>query len=192
MSANVLDVRLSARSGRIFSIGHSTHELSEFIRLLHAHRVGQVADVRAHPGSRRLPWFNLEALSRELPEHELLYAHVPQLGGRRRSFSDTPNRGWREAGFRGYADHMASAEFAAGIKALQALARCRPTAMMCAEGLWWRCHRRLVSDALTVAGWEVVHIAPDGAATTHELTPFAALDAERLTYPPVEAAPGSS
>jgi uncharacterized protein (DUF488 family) len=177
---------------RIFSIGHSTHELSEFIGLLHAHQVGQVADVRAYPGSKRVPWFSLEVLSGELPTHELLYAHLPQLGGRRRPSPDTPNRGWREGGFRGYADHMAGAEFAAGIEALQALAWRRPTAMMCAEGLWWRCHRRLVSDALTVAGWEVVHTAPNGGATTHELTPFAALDAERLTYPPVEAASDSS
>jgi uncharacterized protein (DUF488 family) len=148
--------------------------------------------VRAHPGSRRLPWFNLEALGRELPAHGPLYVHVPQLGGRRRPSPDSPNRGWREEGFRGYADHMASDEFSAGIEALQGLARLRPTAMMCAEGLWWRCHRRLVSDALTVAGWEVVHIAPNGGVTTHELTPFAALDAGRLTYPPAGAAPGSS
>jgi uncharacterized protein (DUF488 family) len=144
--------------------------------------VEQVADVRAHPGSKRLPWFNLEALSRELPAHDLLYAHLPQLGGRRRPSADSPNRGWRDFGFRGYADHMACAEFAAGIEALEALARRRPTAMMCAEGLWWRCHRRLISDAVTVSGWEVVHIAPDGGVTTHEITPFAALDAERLTY----------
>jgi uncharacterized protein (DUF488 family) len=192
MSTNSPEVRLSSTSGRIFSIGHSTHELSEFIRLLRAHRVEQVADVRAHPGSKRLPWFNLEALSRELPAHDLLYVHLPQLGGRRRPSPDSPNRGWRKGGFRGYADHMAGAEFAAGIEALQALAWRRPTAMMCAEGLWWRCHRRLVSDALTVAGWEVLHIAPNGGATTHELTHFAALDAGRLTYPAVEATPSPS
>jgi uncharacterized protein (DUF488 family) len=177
---------------RVFSIGHSTHKLPEFVRLLRTHRVEQVADVRAHPGSKRLPWFNLEALTRELPLQKLLYVHLPQLGGRRRPSPDSPNGGWQVEGFRGYADHMASAEFAAGVEALQALARERPTAMMCAEGLWWRCHRRLVSDALTVDGWEVVHIDPQGAASTHELTPFAVTDAGRLTYPPAQASLGAS
>ena len=103
---------------------------------------------------------------------------------------DTPNGGWKVEGFRGYADHMASTEFAAGIDALQALADRRASAMMCAEGLWWRCHRRLISDALTVKGWEVVHIAPDGGVAAHELTPFAVLKAGRLTYPPAQASLG--
>lgn len=176
---------------RIFTIGHSTHELPEFVQLLRAHQVEQVADLRAHPGSKRLPWFNREALARELPLHELLYVHLPELGGRRRPSPDSPNAGWEVKAFRGYADHMASAEFAAGMDALRALARERPTAMMCAEGLWWRCHRRLVADALTVDGWEVLHIGPQGAATTHELTPFAVADAGRLTYPPMQASLGS-
>ena len=193
MATNGLEARLSSSSGgRIFSIGHSTHELTEFVRLLHTHRVEQVADVRAHPGSKRLPWFNLEALRRELPAHELLYVHLPELGGRRRPSPDSPNGGWEEEGFRGYADHMAGAEFAAGVEALQALARLRPTAMMCAEGLWWRCHRRLVSDALTLNGWEVVHIGPKGEATTHELTPFAVREQGSTTYPPAQRPSGSS
>ena len=172
---------------RIFSVGHSTHELAELVGLLRAHEVAQVADVRAHPGSRRLPWFNHDVLSRELPARGLLYVHLAQLGGRRRPSVDSPNGGWKVEGFRGYADHMASNEFTAGIDALEALADRRATAMMCAEGLWWRCHRRLISDALTVKGWEVVHIAPDGGVTAHELTPFAVLDAGRLTYPPAQA-----
>jgi uncharacterized protein (DUF488 family) len=176
---------------RIFSIGHSTHELPELVGLLRAHQVQQVADVRAHPGSRRLPWFNREALSRELPAFELLYVHLPKLGGRRRPSPDSANGGWQVEGFRGYADYMAGAEFAAGVEALQALATRRTTAMMCAEGLWWRCHRRLISDALTVDGWKVVHIAPDGGATTHELTPFAVLAAGSLSYPPAQTSLGS-
>ena len=177
---------------RIFSIGHSTHELRDFVRLLRAHRVEQVADVRAHPGSRRLPWFNLEALTRELPSYELGYVHLPRSGGRRRPSPRSPNGGWEVEGFRGYADHMAGVEFAAGLESLEALARRRATAMMCAEGLWWRCHRRLISDALTVNGWEVVHIGPDGGATTHELTPFLVPGAGRLTYPPAQASLDSS
>ena len=177
---------------RIFSIGHSTHELPELVGLLGAHQVEQVADVRAHPGSRRLPWFNREALSCELPAHGLLYVHLPKLGGRRRPSPDSPNGGWNVEAFRGYADYMASVEFATGVAALQALARQRTTAMMCAEGLWWRCHRRLISDALTVYGWNVVHIGPDGGVTTHELTPFAVAEARRLTYPPAQASLGTS
>jgi uncharacterized protein (DUF488 family) len=176
---------------QIFTIGHSTHELADFVQLLRAHQVGQVADVRTHPGSRRLPWFNRAFLARELPAHGLRYVHLPQLGGRRRPSGDSPNGGWRVEGFRGYADHMGSAEFRAGLGALQELARKRTTAVMCAEGLWWRCHRRLLSDALTVHGWRVLHIDPDGRRTAHELTPFAVGDAGRLTYPPAQTSLGS-
>jgi uncharacterized protein (DUF488 family) len=172
---------------RIFTIGHSTHPLADFIQLLRAHRVGQVADVRAHPGSRRLPWFNRHDLARELARCGLNYVHLPELGGRRRPTPNSPNGGWRIEGFRGYADHMAGAEFQSGLATLETLARDRATAMMCAEGLWWRCHRRLVSDALTTRGWQVVHIAPDGSTAEHELTPFAVVQVGRLTYPPAEA-----
>jgi uncharacterized protein (DUF488 family) len=168
---------------QIFTIGHSTHELAELVELLRAHQVAQVADVRTHPGSRRLPWFNRAALARELPAHGIRYVHLPQLGGRRRPSHDSPNGGWRVEGFRGYADHMAGAEFKAGLDALQEVAGRRTTALMCAEGLWWRCHRRLVSDALTVRGWAVIHIGPDARATAHELTAFAVADSGRLTYP---------
>ena len=172
---------------RIFTIGHSTHPLEEFLRLLGAFDVGQLADVRRFPGSRRVPWFNHEVLARELPSRGLLYIHLPALGGRRRPSPNSPNGGWRVEAFRGYADHMASAEFNAGLAALEERARQRATAVMCAEAPWWRCHRRLVSDALTIHGWEVVHIGAGGEATTHELTAFAVLDAARLTYPPPQA-----
>jgi uncharacterized protein (DUF488 family) len=175
---------------RIFSVGHSTHQFSEFIRLLGAHQVEQVADVRAYPGSRRLPWFNREALSRDLPADGFRYVHLPQLGGRRHPSRDSQNGGWRVEGFRGYADYMAGGDFRAGLEALEEMAGHKATAMMCAEGLWWRCHRRLVSDALTVRGWEVVHIDPAGGTSTHELTPFAVLDAGALTYPPAQTSFG--
>jgi uncharacterized protein (DUF488 family) len=148
--------------------------------------VVQVADVRTHPGSRHLPWFNCQALARQLPVHGIAYVHLPQLGGRRRPAADSSNAGWRVEGFRGYADHMASAEFETGIAALQTLADDRATAMMCAEGLWWRCHRRLISDAVTARGWLVVHIGPDGSTAEHELTPFAVVQAGRITYPPAQ------
>ena len=171
---------------RVFTVGHSTHDLSRLVELLREHGVGAIADVRAHPGSRRMPRFNREVLGRELPGQGIGYHHIPELGGRRRPVPEGPNRGWQVEAFRGYADHMASDEFAAGLERLQTVARQRPTAIMCAEGLWWRCHRRLVADALVIRGWEVVHIAPDGGATAHELTSFAVPDGSRLTYPPAQ------
>jgi uncharacterized protein (DUF488 family) len=176
---------------RIFTVGHSTHPLDEFLRLLRAYRVEQLADVRRYPGSRRVPWFNREALAHELHSRGLLYHHLPSLGGRRRACPNSPNGGWRVEAFRGYADHMASAEFEEGLAALEALAGGRPTAMMCAEALWWRCHRRLVSDVLTLRGWEVLHIGPGGEVTVHELTPFAVADAGCLTYPPAQTSLGA-
>jgi uncharacterized protein (DUF488 family) len=173
---------------RLFSIGHSTHELAEFVRMLCSHGIEQVCDVRRYPASRRMPWFSKDNLADELARGGLAYHHLPELGGRRRPARESPNGGWRVEGFRGYADHMASPEFAAGLDTLEGLGRERPTSMMCAEGLWWRCHRRLVSDALTVRGWEVVHIGPDGSATQHELTAFAVVNAGQLSYPPLQGA----
>jgi uncharacterized protein (DUF488 family) len=177
---------------QIFTVGHSTHGLAEFLGILRNWGVQQVADVRRYPGSRRQPWFRRENLAHELPSHGFSYAHLPQLGGRRRPSHDSPNGGWRIESFRAYADHMASAEFDAGIEALQRLARDRQTAVMCAEALWWRCHRRLVADALAVRGWDVRHIGPDGAASAHELTPFALADGDRLIYPPAQTSPQQS
>ena len=138
-----------------------------------------IADVRRFPRSRRHPHFNTEALAEELPR----YAHFPELGGRRRAVPGSPNDGWEVAAFQGYADHLATPEFATGLARLEGLAREVPTAVMCAEGPWWRCHRRLVCDALLVRGWDVRHILPGGGLTAHELTEFAVVDGERITYP---------
>ena len=135
--------------------------------------------MRRFPRSRRHPHFNTEVLAGALPG----YAHLPELGGRRRPVQGTPNDGWEVEAFRGYADHMASAEFARGLERLEELARARLVAVMCAEAPWWRCHRRLVSDALLVRGWEVEHLAPDGRRTAHVLPDFAVADGTRLTYP---------
>jgi uncharacterized protein (DUF488 family) len=147
-----------------------------------------VADVRAHPGSRRVPWTAPGEMKPELGAHEIAYLHLPELGGRRRPAADSPNAGWENEQFKGYADHMASDEFAAGLERLIAVARERPTAVMCAEGAWWRCHRRMVADALLVRGFEVLHVHPRGHLERHELTPFAVADGERLTYPPAQEA----
>ena len=171
----------------IFTIGHSTHRLPEFIDLLDSHQVEQVADVRAHPGSRRLPWFARATLAHELPRRGVAYVHLPQLGGWRRPGPDSPELSLARRGLSRLRHHMTSAEFETGLAILQTLATTHATALMCAEGLWWRCHRRLLSDALTVRGWSVMHIAPDGALLEHELTSFAVVHAGRLTYPPPQA-----
>ena len=167
----------------MLTIGHSTHSLEELLALLRGHGVVTLADVRRHPGSRRLPWFSSESLAQAWPG----YAHLPELGGRRPRRPDSPNRGWEVAAFGGYADHMATEEFERGMRRLLSLEP--PVALMCAEGNWWQCHRRLVSDALVARGHAVRHIARDGGLTEHELTAFAVGepgDPPRLTYPPVQ------
>jgi uncharacterized protein (DUF488 family) len=169
---------------RAFTIGHSTHAIDAFVALLRGAGVHAVADVRRFPGSRRNPQFGRDALAAELRAAGIEYAHLETLGGRRRPQPRSPNGGWEQAAFQGYADHMAGGEFAAGMVALETLAASPPTAVMCAEALWWQCHRRLVADALVVRGWAVEHVGPDGSRTEHALTPFAvAGDAARLTYP---------
>jgi uncharacterized protein (DUF488 family) len=168
----------------IFTIGHSTHGAEEFLRLLRGQRIEAVADVRRWPSSRRLPHFNAGALVETLRREGIAYLELGEaLGGRRRPRPDTPNTGWRVAGFRGYADHMDSAEFRSALAALEDLGRERRTAFMCAEGPWWRCHRQLIADALVARGWEVKHVMPDGRLEQHRLTPFAVVDGDTVTYP---------
>jgi uncharacterized protein (DUF488 family) len=146
--------------------------------------VRRVVDIRRFPGSRRLPHFARDALAAALPDRGLDYHHLVDLGGRRRARPDSPNGGWRVLAFRGYADHMATPEFEAAMATLEGLAAEHPSAIMCAEGLWWRCHRRLVADALLVHGWMVRHIGPEGRTADHALTDFAEVRGGRLTYPP--------
>jgi uncharacterized protein (DUF488 family) len=180
---------VSARE--ILTIGHSTHPEERFLALLARHRVETLADVRRFPSSRRLPHFNAPRLESSLGDAGIAYERLGEsLGGRREADSDTLNAGWRVGGFRGYADHMASAEFLAGLARLRELGEARRTAFMCAEGPWWRCHRQLIADALTVRGWSVLHVMPDGRADPHRLTPFAVVDGERITYPPRQATLG--
>ena len=170
----------------IFTIGHSTHTIDRFVELLWDHKIGVLADVRIHPGSRRLPQFNQLELDEALAAESIRYEHFEELGGRRRPQPDTPNTGWETEAFRGYADHMESEEFAAGLERLLALAGEKRTAVMCAEALWWRCHRRLLSDALLVRGWNVRHIGADGHLSEHRLTPFAVADGVHVRYPPAQ------
>jgi uncharacterized protein (DUF488 family) len=154
----------------ILTIGHSTHEGERFAALLKAHRVALLADVRRYPGSRRHPHFNSGALRERLANAGIAYEHFgEELGGRRRERGDSPHAGIRVAAFRAYADHMETEEFLRGLERLEVLAREVRTAIMCAEGDWRRCHRRLTSDALSGRGWRVLHIRPDGRLEEHEL-----------------------
>ena len=141
-------------------------------------------DVRRFPSSRRLPWFSRVELERSLQGAAIDYLHLEALGGRRDPAPDSPNGGWRVGQFRGYADHMATREFGDAVGRLTDLARERRTAVMCAEAQWWRCHRRLLSDALLVRGCDVLHIDARGRQSPHELTEFALAEGEKLTYPP--------
>jgi uncharacterized protein (DUF488 family) len=167
---------------KVWTIGHSTRSLDELLELLASFDIEALADVRRHPGSRRLPWFLRESLEKSLPAKGLEYRWMPALGGRRKPRPDTPNTAWRNESFRGYADHIQTAEFAAGLDELLALARERRTVMMCAELLWWRCHRALISDVLKVRGIEVVHILDARQTKVHPYTSAATVVDGRLTY----------
>ena len=166
----------------IWTVGHSTRPLEEFFMVLQAHGVEQIVDVRRFPGSRRLPQFAASALEAALAAHRIAYAWFPSLGGRRRSDPESPNHGWRHPAFRAYADHIATEAFAAGLFELLMLAHGFRTAIMCAEVLWWRCHRRLIADVLTTLGIPVVHIRTERTAEYHRLVAPARLAAGRLTY----------
>ena len=167
---------------RLVTIGHSTLAAAAFLAMLTAHRVELVADVRRFPASRRHPQFNREALAEMLASHGFAYLHFPELGGRREPKPDSPNTAWREAGFRGYADYMETAEFCQGIARLLEAAQARPTAIMCAEKAWRSCHRGLIADHLKASGIEVIHILEAAATEPHPWTAAARLIDGRLTY----------
>jgi uncharacterized protein (DUF488 family) len=167
----------------IFTIGHSTHPLDEFIALLREYGIALLADVRTMPRSRHNPQFNQETLPDALSAAGISYVHLKELGGLRKTVPDSVNSGWRLATFRGYADYMQTDGFAAALDGLIALAGEKRTAIMCAELLWWRCHRMLIADALLIRGWEVVHILGTNKTQPHHLTRFAAVSGLTLTYP---------
>ena len=173
----------------LYTVGHSTRSLEDFVALLKGHGVAAVADVRRFPKSRKYPHFNDDALAVSLRAAGLGYAPVLALGGRRRTSADSPNTGWRNEGFRGYADYMLTPAFEQGLSQLAALAAETPTAMMCAEAVPWRCHRSLVADAMLVRGWRVLDITGNAAPSPHKLTKFAKVDGTRITYPTAEVEP---
>ena len=167
----------------LYTIGHSTRTARELIELLRAHGVEQVVDVRTIARSRHNPQFTRLALARSLRAAKIGYRHLKALGGLRRARPDSINLGWRNASFRGYADYMQTEDFAAGLARLEHLAARRPTVIMCAEALPWRCHRSLIADALTVARWRVLHIQSRKTARPHKRTPFLRVRSGRLVYP---------
>ncbi|HEY6093557.1 MAG TPA: DUF488 domain-containing protein [Gallionellaceae bacterium] len=167
----------------VLTIGHSNRELEEFVRLLQAHGVTTVADVRSVPRSRHNPQFNQDTLPAALQAAGIGYVHQPGLGGLRHARADSPNLAWRNASFRGFADYMQTAEFAQSMDWLDELARHERIALMCAESLPWRCHRSLIADALVVRGLAVEHIMSGTQRRPHTLTSWARLEEGRITYP---------
>ncbi|HWF83721.1 MAG TPA: DUF488 domain-containing protein [Vicinamibacterales bacterium] len=168
----------------IFTIGHSTRSLEELIGLLASNGVTQLADIRTVPRSRRHPQFAIDTLSGSLPSVAIAYRHFPGLGGLRKPRPDSTNTAWQHPGFRGYADYMGTREFDEALTALIAWSEAAPTAIMCAEAVWWRCHRRLVADALVARGIEVRHILTSAAEPRpHTLTEFGRIEGGLVTYP---------
>lgn len=175
--------RRADKSLLVYTVGHSTRDLSEFIELLKRHEVKQLADIRTIPRSGHNPQYNLENLEEVLPAAGIRYMHIAELGGLRHTRRDSPNTGWRNASFRGFADYMQTPEFARAVEQLVKVAKARPTAIMCAEAVPWRCHRSLVADALVVRGARVEHIISGNRTQPHALTPFARANGKRITYP---------
>lgn len=169
----------------IFTIGHSTRSREEFSTLLHAHHITRLGDVRTIPKSRRHPHFAGDALAVSLPAEGILYRHLPELGGLRKPRRDSPNNAWRHAGFRGYADYMGSTAFSDAIDDLMSWAATSATVIMCAEAVWWRCHRQLIADALVARGVVVQHIQTVTSAPAHKLTEFAQVRGTQVVYPGV-------
>ncbi|MGB6546448.1 MAG: DUF488 domain-containing protein [Candidatus Acidiferrales bacterium] len=167
----------------VLTIGHSTRTWKEFLDLLRAHRIKRVVDVRSIPRSRHNPQFNREILSTKLRAARIAYVHLKKLGGRRHARRDSPNMGWRNASFRGFADYMQTSDFEEGLDRLMKLAAQKRSAIMCAEAVPWRCHRSLIADALTVRGIHVEDIMTMNRASAHSLIPFARVHSHRVTYP---------
>jgi len=173
--------------GTIFTLGHSTLPIERFVAVLQAYAIARLADIRTIPRSRHNPQFNDTTLADSLKALHLDYVHVRALGGLRHPRKDSPNTGWRNESFRGFADYMQTEEFENALAALIRMGREKRVAIMCAEAVPWRCHRSLVADALSVCGVPVVEILSEASWRMHALTPFARVDGLRITYPPGQA-----
>ena len=164
-------------------IGHSTRTIEDFIDILKYYDIDEVVDVRTITGSRRNPQYNAENLQKSLEKAGIIYKHIKELGGLRKAQNDSVNLGWENLSFRGYADYMQTTEFEQGLSELQMEIAKHTVAIMCAEAVPWRCHRRLIGDALLIRGYKVVDIFEKGEVRDHELTPFAKVDGCRIIYP---------
>ena len=173
--------------GAVFTLGHSTLPIERFMGVLQIYGIEQLVDIRTITRSRHNPQFNNSTLAESLSTQHLEYAHIQALGGLRRARKDSPNTGWRNASFRGYADYMQTEEFQDALEGLIHLSRRKRVAIMCAEAVPWRCHRSLVADALWVRGIPVVEILSESGYRMHTLTPFAHVEGMRITYPPDQA-----
>lgn len=170
----------------IFTVGHSNRPLEDFLTLLGAHGISRILDVRRYPASRKWPYFNAAALAASLPAAGIEYVGLPNLGGRRRPRPDSPHRAWRDESFRGYADFMDTPEFAEGLAEVERLAAERPSAVLCAEALPWKCHRSLIADALVARGWDVRDVISEREAREHKLPRFARVESGRVIYDAVD------
>jgi len=170
----------------IYTIGHSTRSAGEFAQILHAYRIELIADIRTIPRSRHNPQYDQHTLDRLLANEGIEYVHLAALGGLRHRQKGSPNTGWRNASFRGYADYMQTQEFARAIDDLIARASRKTTALLCAEAVPWRCHRSLVGDALVVRHVDVQDILDEKHARPHQLTPWARVEGLKITYPKSE------
>ena len=170
---------------QIWTVGHSTRTIDEFISLLKANEIKVLADVRAWPSSKRYPQFNKDRLTESLNAHGIRYEYFPELGGKRKTKPDSRNTAWRNASFRGYADYMETEQYQKGIERLLDVSRSDgSTAIMCAEAVWWRCHRSLIADYLKARGVEVLHILGPNKAEPHPYTPVARIVNGELSYEP--------
>jgi uncharacterized protein (DUF488 family) len=173
-------------AGTVFTVGHSTLPIERFVAVLDAYGIERLADVRTVPRSRRNPQFNADALAASLRDAAIEYVPLGELGGLRKPRADSPNTGWRNASFRGYADYMQTEPFGAGLERLVEMSREQRTAIMCAEAVPWRCHRSLVADALLARSIPVIEILHETSYREHALTPFARVTGLTVTYPPAQ------
>lgn len=173
---------MEAQSNVIWTIGHSTRTIDEFIAMLQSFQISMVADVRHYPGSRKFPQFNKEDLCFSLKQNGINYVHLIELGGRRKLNKQSENTAWRHPAFRAYADYMETSDFDKGINMLEDIARMNRTAYMCSEAVWWRCHRSMISDFLKASGWTVMHIMGISKAEEHPYTSPAVIENVKLSY----------
>jgi uncharacterized protein (DUF488 family) len=175
--------RTGVRKTVVFTIGHSTRPVSEFVEIINAYEITKVVDIRTISKSRHNPQFNEDTLTQSLKAAKIGYLHMKGLGGLRHALRDSPNMAWRNASFRGFADYMQTEEFEENLEKLIEAAEKRATVIMCAEAVPWRCHRSLIGDALLIRGFQVRHIISAGSSRDHALTPWAKVKGTKVTYP---------